>query len=208
MVNLTFGDVVYNDIPESYSEMTFGTFQKLITFQESMKGKDINIHYSISLIALIIGCPEEYIFALDGDDVETILDIFDYAKVMPVVKTPPFIEIDGVKYIAKKNNKLNFGEMISIEHLNIQVENNTDNFHIILAILIRPATEVAGNLIISPLEDDYDSIVERGKLFQHKVFVEDIYGILVNFTNGAVTNSIENSGHSLRLKVQRTNQSS
>lgn len=178
MLTITFDEKEYTDIPESYSELTLGRFMKTAKIKrEDYKSPT---EWTAVLVSTLIGCPLSTLYDLDFSDLNTLMAEFKWITDLPIKKDIRGIELDGKFYMTKKSTQLTTGEWISIESLLTEELSNEDNFHIVLAILLRE--EVEGK--ITELDGDIDVIMARAKLFQEKLMIDQCYGLITNFSNG------------------------
>lgn len=178
MLQIKFNEETYNNVPESYAELTLGKFMAINKIDQ--KQYKSSTAWTVKLISLLIGCPEQTILDMHFSDLAQLIDNFQWITKMPEKKDISEVEIEGVKYIKKRDSQLTTGEWISIESLMTDDMKNDDNFHIVLAILLRP--EIDGK--IKPLENDIDVVLDRAQLFKDKMPIDKCYGMIQAFSNG------------------------
>ena len=179
MLQIQFNENTYDNVPENYSELTLGRFMEVSEINQ--KDYKSTTEWTVVLVSKIIGCPKENLYELPFNDLNALLEEFKWVTKLPATKKVKSIVIDDTKYVVKDNTQLTTGEWISIESFLTDDMRNEKNFHLVLAIMLRP--EVNGK--IKPLENDFNVIVERANLFKQKLMIEECYGLIVGFSNGA-----------------------
>lgn len=213
-MTITFGTESFENIPESYDETNLGKWIDVMKIQKKEQDFKSKALFKSNLLSTIIGCEVEYILELDIDDVNRLSEAFKWISVDPEIKNIDKIIIDDVIYVPKKNPNLTMGEQVSIETFLEADLSNVDNFHLVMAILLRPAIEKQDKYTkeikweIKPLEDDFNAVLERANMFKSRLFITDIYGILTSFLNGVKKSSMETSVDSSHLKIVKRNQNS
>jgi hypothetical protein len=213
MMTIQFGTEKFEKIPESYNETNLGKFIEVMKLQQKESEYKSKALFTAELLATIIGCEVEFILELNNDEIGDLADAFNWLSDKPEEKQIETIDIDGVVYVIKKNSTLNLGEQVSIETFLKSDLSNVENFHLVMAILLRPAIqkediytkEVVWQL--KPLEDDFSLIIDRANMFKEKLMISDIYGTLTAFSVGVKNSSTKTSVASSRLKIVRGNQS-
>ena len=211
MMTIKFGSEEFKDIPECYEETNLGRFMDVMKLQNKESEFKSKSLFTANLIATIIGCEVEYILELDSNEIGELAEAFSWLSKTPPVKSIKKLELDGIVYGLKKTMTLNVGEQVSIETFLQTDLSNTDSFHIVMAILLRPMIEktdvYTGKVIqdLKPLEDNFDEVLERAELFKNKLMISDIYGALSNFSNGVKNSSTKTSVGSSRLKIVKGN---
>lgn len=212
-MTITFGTETFDNIPESYEETNLGRFIEVMKLQKKESEYTSKTLFTAELLATIIGCEVEYILELDTDEVSQLAEAFNWLSKNPEEKSIETLEIDGVVYAIKKNANLKLGEQVSIETFLQNDLTNVENFHLVMAILLRPAIQKEDVYTkelkwqLKPLEDDFNLIVERANMFKEKLMINDIYGTLTAFSDGVKNSSTKTSVASSRLKIVRRNQS-
>lgn len=211
MIDITIGNKTYENIPESYEEMVLGTYQ---TFLKRMEEKDIGEDFKeytyFSMLSSLIGCSFEDILNLEIEDMNILQEHFNWLSDFKY-KEITQLDLDGVFYTAKNNySQLTTGEVISIETILKGKTNGVDNFHIILSILLRPSVisinEFGEEVIKQKDLDNFDDIKIRAKLFQEKLLITEVYGIINLFFSGdkiPTTNTKTSSG--LKITKKKVN---
>ena len=144
--------------------------------------------WTVKMIATLIGCPQKYLLQLTIGDLSLLMEEFAWISVLPEIKDLTALTIDGVKYVTKSQTQLTTGEWISVEQFLKNDISNEENFHIILAILLREADEKNE---IKPLENNFDLILKRANLFKNKVMITECYGMIKSFSNGAKKSTLK-----------------
>lgn len=193
-MDIVFGEKEYLNVPEGYDEMTLGKFMEIMKLQMNQKNYESDTMYMIDLLSVIIGCSNEEIMGIGYSDLGILTESFEWLNSEPEKKIVEFIEIDGDIYVPKKNHQITLGEQISIETFLKKDLSNVDNYHYVMAILLRPGKKVNDDYIIDALENDIDKINKRAELFKDKLVINDIFGIISFFSNGVSGSSIKNSG--------------
>jgi|694.fasta_scaffold64236_3 hypothetical protein len=213
MMTITFGTDTFDNIPESYDETNLGRFIEVMKLQKKESEYTSKTLFTADLLASIIGCEVEYILELDTDEVSQLAEAFSWLSKNPEEKSIETLEIDGVVYAIKKNANLKLGEQVSIETFLQSDLTNVENFHLVMAILLRPAIQKEDVYTkelkwqLKPLEDDFNLIVDRANMFKQKLMINDIYGTLTAFSIGVKNSSMKTSEASSHLKIVRRNQS-
>lgn len=197
MLSIEFNSGTYNNVPENYSELNLGKFMKVSEINQSdfKSSTDWTVH----LVAALIGCPIDDLYELPFGDLNVLLEEFKWITTMPKKEKVKDVVIDDVKYVVKPNTQLTTGEWISMESFLTDDLKNDKNFHLILAIMLRP--EVDGK--IKPLENNFDEIVERANLFKSKLMIDKCYGMIEDFSNGARKSTLKISRASSIQKEQK-----
>lgn len=198
MIKITIENKKY-EMPSGYSELTLGKFMEITSIIEKQNEYTSPTKYTIDLLSKTMDCPTETLLQLDMDDLSTLLKELEWLKKTPKKKRTTKFKIDGTQYGLIQNKKITTGEMISIESFHKNDIHNNSNIHLIMAILFRPIQD--GKII--PLEDDYEAVLERANLFKEKLIIEEVYGCLVNFTNGGRGSTTKSSAASSNLKIER-----
>jgi hypothetical protein len=194
MMNIIFDGVEYTDVAEGYSELSLGKFMEVSDInQDDYKSPT---DWTVHLIATLIGCPTDSLYELPFMDLQTLLEHFRWITKLPEKKTNKEIFIDDVKYVVKPNTQMTTGEWISVEAFLTDELKNDKNFHLVLAIMLRP--EIDGK--IKPLEDNFEDILERANLFKKKMMIEECYGLIQDFSSGARKSTLKITKASSTLK--------
>ena len=197
MIKLTIGEQEY-DLPENYDELSLGKFITLSKILEDKKN-DSDFKFSLNLISTIIGCEIDTLYGLNLNDMNTLIKEVNWITQTPLKKKTKKIIVEGVEYGFLDLNGITTGEMISVESFNTNLKDNKDNIHLVLSILFRPIV----NGKITPLESDYNVILERAELFKNKMMIGEVYGPLINFMNGGTGSTIKNLAPSSALKMRK-----
>jgi hypothetical protein len=201
-MTIEINEVVYDNIPENYSEMNIEQLMNVAMIKEKA-----NIDL-IDIISALIGTDRSVLENMYIDDVTFLLEEFNWLASEPEKVINKSIEIEGKTYIAKENYKLTWGEQISIESFLKNEVSNISNFHLVLAILYRPGTIIDDIYKQNPLEDDMEVVLNRAELFKKKMMVTDVYGVIDFFSNGGKGYTTKNMPRSSTLKIVKRNQSS
>ena len=185
-MTISFENEVFDNIPESYHEMSLGQFMEIS--QINLSDFTSKTEWTVKMIATLIGCPQKYLLQLTIGDLSLLMEEFAWISVLPEIKDLTALTIDGVKYVTKSQTQLTTGEWISVEQFLKNDISNEENFHIILAILLREADEKNE---IKPLENNFDLILKRANLFKNKVMITECYGMIKSFSNGAKKSTLK-----------------
>lgn len=197
MLQIEFNDRTYSNIAEGYNELSLGRFIDVSQLkQENYKS---TTEWTVALVSKLIGCPENNLLELPFGDLNTLLEEFKWITEQPKKVKKNFVEIDGVKYVMKENTQLTTGEWISIESFLTDDLANEKNFHLVLAIMLRP--EVNGK--IKSLENDFNEIVKRANIFKEKLMIDECYGMIEDFSIGARKSTLKISRASSTQKEQK-----
>ena len=197
MLQIQFNENTYDNVPENYSELTLGRFMEVSEINQ--KDYKSTTEWTVVLVSKIIGCPKENLYELPFNDLNALLEEFKWITETPKKMNNRSVEIDGVKYVMKENTQLTTGEWISIESFLTDDMKNEKNFHLVLAIMLRP--EVDGKM--QPLENDYNKILERAAIFKNKLTIDKCYGMIEAFSNGAKKSTLKISKASSTQKEQK-----
>lgn len=214
MMTITFGTETFDNIPESYDETNLGRFIEVMKLQKKESEYTSKTLFTAELLATIIGCEVEYILELDSDELGELAEAFSWLSTNPNMKEINHLDIDGVTYVLKKNTKLTLGEQVSIETFLQNDLSNVENFHLVMAILLRPGFQkedpYTKELVWhqKPLEDDYEEVVKRAEMFKIRLMISEIYGTLTAFSAGVKNSSTKISQGSSHLKIVRRSQNS
>lgn len=209
MLNITFGTETFNDIPESYEETNLGRFIEVMKLQQKETEFKSKTLFTANVLAAIIGCEVEYILELDSDELGELADAFSWLSTNPEIKEMNHLIIDDITYVLKKNTKLTLGEQVSIETFLQNDLSNVENFHLVMAILLRPGYQkedpYTKELVWhqKPLEDDYQEVINRANMFKNRLMISDIYGTLTAFSTGVKNSSMKILQGSSHLKIVR-----
>jgi hypothetical protein len=194
---IEIGEKKFENIPEDYSEMNVAKLIEVTRVKE--RGGDL-----VELISALIGCDRDLLESMFIEDVNALLDAFNWIMDDPDKTFNRSLVIDGITYVCKQNHLLTWGEQISIESFLKDKISNVDNFHLVLAILYRPGRVVGNNYIQDALENDFQKVIDRANLFMEKMMVSDISGVLDFFSNGAGKSITMISAPSSTLKIVRS----
>ena len=204
-MEIQFGEKIYENVPESYDDMSLGKFMDIMKLQTKQKDYESVNLFMVDLLAVIIGCDRDLILSISYEDLGILTESFTWLNEEPEKKDVKFLEIDGKIYVPKKTNQITLGEQISIETFLKKDLTNSDNYHYVMAILLRPGKKVGDDYIIDNLENDIDKITERAEMFKDKLMINDIFGIISFFSTGVSGSSIKNSG---RFSIRKAREKS
>jgi hypothetical protein len=196
-MTIEIGDKKFENVPEDYSEMNVG---KLIDIT-GVKERNGNL---VELIAVLIGCDISLLEGMYIEDVNVLLDHFNWILGEPDKELKRSVVIDGITYVCKQNHLLTWGEQISIEAFLKDKISNVNNFHLVLAILYRPGRVIGDEYIQDPLESDIEKVIKRANLFKEKMMVNDISGALDFFSNGVGKSITRISAPFSTLKITKS----
>ncbi len=185
MVDIQIGEKLYKDIPENYDELNLRKFIELSKFFEESKQlqKEKPTQYSVKLLNIILSAPIKEIYKLNTSDFTQLVEFFEWLGKMPKKSKRKTVKIDGKEYKFLNYNDITTGEHISIETVNNGANNRWDVLHVVYAVLCRPVKGKKKEII--DLEEKWSLVEDRAELFLDKMMIGEVYGNLVNFTNGA-----------------------
>jgi hypothetical protein len=197
MITIDFLDKKFVDIPEGYDEMKIGHYMEILSIIEKKDEYKNEFEFSLDILSKLIGCDRKVLLKLNRDEIYELTGCFLYLKETPSKKT--FIEftMDGVKYGLTKFPLL-VEEEISIETILTQGKKESDILHLLIAILIRP---VENDKIVEL--DEWDDLQKRAELFKDKLYLEDVYGAVMVFTDGVKKSFSGNTAPFSRLNIKK-----
>lgn len=215
MTQIEINEKKYN-LPESWEEITLGKFMSYYIMEKNKESD--KLEYFISLLALLMECPKDEVEGLYLSDIKSLVNELEWLSIMPEQKEKRLFEIvndngEVVKYVMRDSAKLKAKEQITAEYILKDEKDNTLSFPILLAILLRPATEYknmeTGEIEYRPneLDEDMDVIINRSEIFKKKLNISEIYGPLVFFSEHAKKSSTKTMGTTSTLKITRGNKS-
>jgi len=171
-------------MPECWDDVDIKTYKKIIdTFNRSKDKGDTSI--IIDVISELTGMPNKDIYYLDVDTFNAMASTLNFVGTDIPDRDVEFITINGEKYGFKNQyEKLNVGEMISIE----QMIKNSDNVSIevdkVIAVIMRKVND-DGTLadFNSDLVDEYIKLIQDIKItdvYKLCIFFFDIVRIYIN----------------------------
>lgn len=188
MIRIKIEGKNYN-IPNNLNELTIKDYQFI---------KGINIDNKIMYFTKLLGYfgIEEYLVKkIPSREILSIIESITVMLKDVDIKLKHMISIDGVEYIFEKNlDKLRFDQFVDLSQLTENEKLITDNIHLIAAILYRPITEIKKerfklkhlwckrNTIYNGEVYDSNKVIERADIFQEKMNMEVIYGMLFFFS--------------------------
>lgn len=204
-MEITIGKKTYKDIPESYDSLNLRKFIEVSKFMENNVGlsKEKQTEYGVKLINILTEIPIKDIYKLPATDFVMLMKEFEWLGKKPSTKAKKIVKIDNKEYKFLNMNEITAGEQISIETLHQQSKSKWDITHLVYAILCRPVKGRKKEIIDL---DSMEDIKKRADLLMEKMYIGDVYGHLINFTNGGAKRSKSSQGSSV-LKIKR-NQSS
>lgn len=197
MITIQFLDKVYENIPESYSEMKVGHYMDILKIIEKKEEYKNEFDFSLDLLANLIGCEKKVLLKLNRDEIYELTECFLYLKQTPNKKDFIRIEIGGRIYGLTKFPLL-VEEEISIETILTQGKKESEILHLLIAILIRPIE--SGDKVIEL--DEWDDLQRRAELFKD-LYLEEVYGAVVVFTDGVKKSFSSNTARCSRLNIKR-----
>lgn len=126
----------WNNIPESYNEITFQQLCDINRLQKKTESKSFNIFDSLEILT---GHKRQDIENLPYEFLELILNRMVFLKTeLPKVEPKPYIEVNGTRYISNVEEKLTVAEYASIDTI---LRTDEDDLVSIIAILFRLPNE-------------------------------------------------------------------
>lgn len=150
--------------PDGWQKVTLSQFQEIAAIENDK---------AVNLISILSDEDPELIRKIDNDSYNRILEVIDWAFMLPSENYKTQLEIDGVKYGLVKFHSLSLGEWVDIEN---HIGKN-ENLHKLFAILYRPFVNE-----FDIEEYDADKSARRAELFKEKLIIADVYGALVFFS--------------------------
>lgn len=167
-------------IPTSWSDVTISQFQEYLEVQ---KRTDIPEYKKIIMGLSVLTDEDETIFyKMPMNYLNTIQTEINYMADEPDINFKNIITVNGKDYGFQKDlHNLTLGEWIDLEHYTTNGD-IIQNLHYIAAILYRPIIEKGDEYFDYKIKDYTEIQLENtAKLFQHKLSIQDIYGIAVFF---------------------------
>lgn len=197
MITIDFLDKKFMDIPEGYDEMKIGHYMEILSIIEKKDEYKNEFDFSLDILSKLIGCDRKILLKLNRDEIYELTECFLYLKETPTKKT--FIEftMDGVKYGLTKFPLL-VEEEISIETILTQGKKESDILHLLIAILIRP---IENDKVIEL--DEWEDLQKRAELFKNRLYLEDVYGAVMVFTDGVKKSFSGNTAPFSRLNIKK-----
>lgn len=161
------------NIPTNWEEVTVGQFEKLAKVEHNTNV----IKYLSSVICALSGITEDEFFMIPADKFEDMMEVLEFV-VKPIdTKIKDSIIIDDEEYFIKKDfNKMNMGEIISIETLTESAESIDTIISKMLCVFLRKKVD-------GKLEDFKNSFMEREELFK-SVIITDVHNLFNFFLTG------------------------
>lgn len=113
----------------NWDEVTVGQYAEIIKTQQQ---KDLTqIQLSVKLVSILSGMHEDTIYSMDMDQLSEIIQHIKFLNEPLQTKEVEYIEVEGEKYYLKKEfEKLNVGEMISLQIIEEQMrKDNVNNLY-------------------------------------------------------------------------------
>lgn len=165
------------NLPESWSEVTVKKASQLSSMK-NVEGKN-ELELSVSIISILTGIDEEIIYMMSQEQFLEVVEAIKFTKEEVTSEEKESILIEDEEYFLKKDfEKLNMGEIISIESLLKQSDGDLSKcMSKLLCIFLRKKKE-NGNL-----ESFKNSFMEREELFD-EVMITDVNNLFVFFSAG------------------------
>ena len=167
-------------IPESWSDVTIGQFQEFMSVSTDTT-IETPTKKIVKQVSILTDTDETLIYDLPATALTKINEELGGFKIEPTNQFKNIIEVEGRRYGFQKDlNQLTLGEWIDLE--NFVTTSPVDNIHKIAAVLYRPI-DTEGDEFFSYTIKPYKTINlnETAALFQARVSINDIYGIVVFF---------------------------
>lgn len=177
-LNLTIDEEVKEfEIPNSWNDVTIENFQGLSKLQKAGLNQ---LEFSVALVGLLTEIDSDTLDLMDLESFNEILKVLEFAKepIEPTQKDS--IVIDGIEYFIKKDfDKLNLGEMTTLNILSEKYKDNIDDcIPDMLCVFLRQKKENG------KLEGFKNSFMERAEIFKANVKISDVHQLFLFFSNG------------------------
>lgn len=162
-------------VPTSWDDISVGTYQKLISVEETNNKIDMEINQ----LALLLDMDVDIVEMIPTDDFKDINNEFKFVGEPMDDKQTDSIIIDDVEYFRKDNfDILNVAEVKNINTLTKNIEGRVDK-HIskLLCILLRKKRDDG------ELEEFRSSFMEREELFK-TIGINKVYKMIIFFLDG------------------------
>lgn len=171
------GDEMEFNLPESWNEVSVKKASELSNAKK-FDGKN-ELELSVSIISILTGIDEEIIYMMSQEQFMEVIEAIKFTNEDIISEEKESILIKGEEYFLKKDfEKLNMGEIISIETLVKQADGNLSKcMSKLLCIFLRKKKE-NGNL-----ESFKNSFMEREELFD-EIMITDVNDLFVFFSSG------------------------
>jgi hypothetical protein len=164
-------------IPTGWEEVTIGMFEKLALIDPENPN---TWAVAIQTITALTDLTEEEVMMMDVDDTGKIIDAIKFTNTDVDRKPNESIKIEGEEYFLKTDfDKLNNGEVMTIEELTKRYEKPEQGMSEILCVLLRKKKENG------KLEGFKAEFMERAEMIRNEVSVSDVYQAMVFFSNGS-----------------------
>lgn len=163
-------------IPEKWGEVKVKQASKL--FNLDREGKN-QLELTISVVSILTDMDEELIYMMTQEQFIELVDVVKFTNEEVKGELKDFVTIDGVDYYLKKDfEKLNMGEIISIDTLINQSNGNLPNvMSKMLCIFLRKKTNEG------ELETFRNSFMDREDMF-NELYITDVNDIFLFFFAG------------------------
>jgi len=167
-------------IPENWSDINIGQFQEFMAVSTDAT-IETPTKKIVKQVSILTDEDESLIYELPATALTQINNELKGFQIQPTSIFKNIIEVGGKRYGFQKDlNELTLGEWIDLEAF--VTSSPIDNLHKITAILYRPIIDEGDEFFsykIKPYKDI--NLNETANLFQAKVSVQDVYGIVVFF---------------------------
>jgi hypothetical protein len=167
-------------IPENWSDINIGQFQEFMAVSNDTT-IETPTKKMVKQVSILTDEDESLIYDLPATSLTQINNELKGFQLEPSSVFKNIIEVGGKRYGFQKDlNQLTLGEWIDLEAF--VTTSPIDNLHKITALLYRPIIEEGDEFFsykIKPYKDI--NLNETANLFQAKVSVQDVYGIVVFF---------------------------
>ena len=212
MLDITIDKTKY-EMPESWDELSLRKYLEVSQILNNRTEDETDNQIWIKLIQKALNCDNNILLNLSQEDFNILCGHFIWITKDPEKKMPDAIELDingkKVKYAFKQDSKLNTGERLTTEVILQQYKTLEEQFPYILAVILRPATEIldveTGKLEyqISPISEDFGKIEDRAAMFMDKIMMGEVYGRLVFFSHTEKSYSTKPMDHYSTLKIEK-----
>lgn len=179
-------------IPENWNDVSVGMWEKIAGINRDNPN---HIQIGIDTIVAVTDLTEEDVCLLSPEQYADLLNNLEFLQEEIKGEGVEYIEINGEKYYIKEDfDKLNVGEIMSLEIIQKKYEGNIEKgMSEMLCIFLRKKEN-------GEIETFKNSFMERAELFRNEVSINQIYKLFLFFSNGsslsakAMKDYLENMG--------------
>lgn len=183
MIKITIENKEYN-LPEGWDEVMFGHFIDVQSIIEDNLNSPTLVR--LKTISTLSGNKDMYksIDTLEWEDRQTLSDAFDWVSEDPnlskTIDKQKTLDIDGDKFTLKSNfNKFTIDEQVMIEELIKSQALDVHQLEVVFGVLFRKLNEDG-----TEMEPSMELLKETIIKFRDKVYLRDIYAVILFFSTG------------------------